>query len=106
MFDFIKQLFGKKDRELTFVIFDDREPEPSSSYRFRPAKLLYFCSGVLLVTVLLVFLLFQFTPLSGLLFSNKYKKLQTQAVEISKRVESLQDTMAASNIQRTQTRTL
>src|SRR5699024_7038193 len=102
MLDFIKQLFGKKDRELTFVIFDDREPEPSSSYRFRPSKLLYLCYGMLLVVLLLAFLLFQFTPLSRLLFSNEYEELRTQAIEISKRVESLQDSLEASNLQLTQ----
>ena len=54
MLDFLKQLFKKQDRELTFVIFDEREPEPSSSYRFRPAELFYFFGGSFVIILLLV----------------------------------------------------
>lgn len=99
MLEFLKQFFNKQDRELTFVIFDDREPEPSSSYRFRPAKLLYLFYGSLLFVALLMFVLLKFTPVGGLFFSESGQELRAQAIKISKQVRALQDSLHARNAQ-------
>ena len=99
MLDFLKQLFNKQDRGLTFVIFDDREPEPSSSYRFRPAKLLYLFYGSLVFVAVLMFVLLKFTPVGDLFFSKAERELRGQAIEIAERVEALQDSLAARDTQ-------
>lgn len=99
MFDFLKQLFKKQDRGLTFVLFDDQEPEPSNSYRFKPANLLYFFYGSLIAVALLVFVLLKFTPVSGLFFSQTEKNLREQAIAISEQVRMLQDSLQARDAQ-------
>ncbi|SMO43014.1 M23 family metallopeptidase [Fodinibius sediminis] len=99
MFDFLRQLFHKRDRGLTFVIFDDREPEPSNSYRFKPANLLYLLYGSLAAVAILVFVLLKFTPVSGLFFSHTEKDLREQAIAISEQVRALQDSLHARDLQ-------
>lgn len=99
MLDFLKQLFIKKDRDLTFVLFDDREPDPSTSYRFKPVKIFYLIGGMLLTVAVGVFLLLKFTPIAGLFFSQAEKELRTQAIEIAQQVQMLQDTLEVRNEQ-------
>ena len=99
MLDFLKQLFNKKDRGLTFVIFDDQEPEPSSSYRFRPAKLLYLFYGSLVFVAVLMFVLLKFTWVGDLFFSKAERELRSKAIKIAHRVEDLQDSLAARDAQ-------
>lgn len=99
MFDFLKQLFQKRDRGLKFVIFDDQEPESSNSYHFKPANLLYLFWGSLSVTAVLVFILLKFTPVSGLFFSQTEKALRQQAIAISQQVRMLQDSLNARDAQ-------
>lgn len=99
MFDFLKQLFNKQNRGLTFVIFDDQEPEPSNSYRFKPANLLYLFYGSLAAVALLVFVLLKFTPVSGLFFSQAERDLREQAISISEQVQVLRDSLQARDDQ-------
>lgn len=99
MFDFLKQLLTKRNRGLTFVIFDDQEPEPSNSYRFKPAHLLYLFYGSLFVVAVLVFVLLSFTPISKLFFSQAEQNLREQAIAISKQVQHLQDSLQTRNDQ-------
>lgn len=99
MLDFLKQLFNKKDRDITFVLFDDREPDPSTSYRFKPVKVFYLIAGMLITVALGVFLLLKFTPIDGLFFSQSEKELRTQAIEIAQKVQMLQDSLEVRNEQ-------
>lgn len=99
MIEFLKQLFRKKERGLTFVIFDDQEPEPSSSYRFKPASLLYLFYGSLAGVAIIVFVLLKFTPVGGLVFSHTEQELREQAINIAKEVQALQDSLRARNAQ-------
>lgn len=99
MLDFLKQLFNKKDRDITFVLFDDREPDPSTSYRFKPVKVFYLIAGMLITVALGVFLLLKFTPIAGLFFSQSEKELRTQAIEIAQKVQMLQDSLEVRNEQ-------
>lgn len=102
MFNFLKQLFSKQDRELTFVIFDEKEPEPSSNHRFKPANLWYLFYGSLVVVAVLMFFLLKFSPIGEFYSSHAERELQAQAVEISKRVQALQDSLHARDDQLSQ----
>lgn len=99
MFDFIKQLFKKKDRELTFVIFDEKEPDPSSNHRFKPVYLWYLFYGSLVAVAVLMFFLLKFSPIGEFYSSHAERELQAQAIEISKRVQALQDSLHARDAQ-------
>ena len=100
MQDFLKQIFNSKDRDLTFVVFDDEEgPASSNTYKFRPKKLwrLYFSSLFLMVVIAL--LLFMFTPLGNLIYNQEDEKLRESVIEISQKVEALKDSLNARDMQ-------
>lgn len=98
MLDFLKRLFNSQNQDLTFVIFDD-DPESSTSYHFKPSKLwnLFYVSllSVMVITLLLV----MFTPISGLLYNRHDAQLREQVIQISQKVQSLQDSLDARDRQ-------
>jgi murein DD-endopeptidase MepM/ murein hydrolase activator NlpD len=99
MFKFLKQLFSKQDRELTFVIFDEKEPDPSSNHQFQPSHLWYLFYGSLVTVAVLVFVLLKFSPVGALFSSHAEQELQAQAIQISKQVQALQDSLHARDAQ-------
>lgn len=99
MYDFIKRLFVNRDRDITFVLLDENEPEPSISYRFKPSRLwrLFYISVFVAVAVAL--LLVMFTPLGGLLYNRQDAQLRQRAIKISRKVQALEDSLRARDSQ-------
>lgn len=99
MVEFLKKIFSSKDRELTFVLFDDDEPGSSSSYTFKPKELFRWFYGTILAAVVIALLFVMFTPLGSLLYNSEDEELRNSLIEISKRVETLQDSLQARDTQ-------
>jgi len=99
MFEFLKRLFNNQDQDLTFVLFDENEPESSTSYHFRPARLWRLFYGTLISVVIIMLLLVMFTPLSSVLYSTEDAELRDQVIQVSKKVQALQDTLQARDNQ-------
>lgn len=93
MFHFLKRLFNHQYRKLTFVLFDDDEPESSTSYHFKPAKLWMLFYGSLVAVIVLTLLAMMFTPLGGLLYNLEDARLRNNVIKISKKVQALQDSL-------------
>lgn len=101
MFDFLKRLFTSQDQELTFVIFDD-DPESSTSYHFKPSKLWNLFYGTLVVVTVLILLLVMFTPIGGLMYNSEDAQLRQRVIEVSQKVQALQDSLNARDSQLTE----
>lgn len=99
MFDFLKELFYNKENELTVVLLDDEHPEKANSYEVRPARLWGMLYGVLGVTVAVVLLLMMFTPLGALFYNQQDDRLRQQVIDVSQRVQALQDSLRARDMQ-------
>lgn len=99
MYEFLKRLFNNQDRDLTFVLFDDDEPESSTSYHFKPSQLWRLFYGAIFAAILITLLLVMFTPLSTLLYNTEDAELRNRAIEISQKVEALQDSLQARDSQ-------
>ncbi len=99
MLEFLKRLFNNQDRDLTFVLFDEDEPESSTSYHFRPVQLWRLFYGSLAAVIIITLLLVMFTPLSTLLYNKEDAQLREQVIDISKKVQALQDTLQARDNQ-------
>lgn len=100
MLDFIKQLFNSKDRELTFVLFDDDEgPASSTTFKFQPKKLWHLFYASLVVMLVVALLLFMFTPLGNLIYNQDDRELRESVIEISERVQALKDSLNARDMQ-------
>lgn len=99
MLEFLKRLFNNQERNLTFVLFDDDEPESSTSYNFKPLRLWRLLYGVLIGVVIVTLLLVMFTPLSSLLYNKEDAQLRERVIEISQKVKALQDSLDARDNQ-------
>lgn len=98
MLDFLKRIFRNRYTDLTFVLFDDEEPESSTSYRFKPVNLWYFGYAIIAGTAVLTFLLVMFTPLNNLVYNSEDAKLRQQVIAITQKVEALQDSLHARDV--------
>lgn len=99
MFDFLKRLFNNQNKDLTFVLFDDDEPESSSSYHFRPSRLWRYFYGSLVSVMVLTLLLVMFTPLGALMYNRADEQLRERVIAVSEKVRALQDSLQARDMQ-------
>ncbi len=100
MLDFLKQIFRAKDRDLTFVLFDDDEgPASSKTFKFRPEKLWHLFYGSLAVMLMIALLIFMFTPVGNLIYNQEDHQLRQSVIEISERVQALKDSLNARDMQ-------
>lgn len=99
MLDFLKKIFKNKDRDITFVLFDDEMPESSTSYHFKPSGLWKLFYSALAAVVLVTLLLVMFTPISTFLYNTEDAQLRQRVIEVSKKVQSLQDSLRARDSQ-------
>lgn len=99
MFDFLKQIFNNPEDELTVVLLDDEHPEGADSYQVRPKRLWGFVYGGAAALVAVTLLLLMFTPLGALLYNQEDAELRRQVIEVSKRVQALQDSLQARDMQ-------
>ncbi len=98
MLDFLKRIFDNKHRDLTFILFDDDEPESSTSYHFKPVKLWYVIYGIIGATFLITFFLVTLTPLGTLIYNSEDSELRERVVEVSQQVAALQDSLHARDV--------
>lgn len=99
MLDFIKRLFNNQDKDLTFVLFDDEEPESSTSYHFRPSQLWKLFYGSLVAVAAITLLLVMFTPLGALMYNRADAQLRERVIDVSQKVRALQDSLEARDTQ-------
>lgn len=99
MIEFLKKLFASKDRELTFMLFDDKEPESSTTFQFKPEKLLFLLYGSIAATVVIVLLVVMFTPLGAYVYNQDDEELRQSVIEIQQKVAALKDSLNARDVQ-------
>ncbi|MDZ7714714.1 MAG: M23 family metallopeptidase [Balneolaceae bacterium] len=99
MIEFLKKIFASKERELTFMLFDDNEPESSTTFQFKPEKLLYLLYGSIAATVIVVLLIVMFTPLGTLVYNQEDEELRQSVIEIQQKVAALKDSLNARDVQ-------
>lgn len=99
MFEFLKRLFYNQDQELTFVLFDEEKPESETSYQFKPSRLWKLFYATVICAVVTTLLLVMFTPLSSLLYSSRDAQMHEEVIDISQKVQALQDSLDARDDQ-------
>lgn len=100
MLEFLKQIFNSKDRELTFVLFDDDEgPASSKTFKFRPEQLWHLFYASLGIMLVIALLLFMFTPIGNVIYNQEDHELRQAVIEVSERVQALKDSLNARDMQ-------
>lgn len=93
MYSLIKKLFQRRKEELTFLLFDDRDPHRQESYTLRPVKIFSTIVLVYLLLLIVVLAVLFATPLGSLVFSKEDRAIRASVIEVSEKVRDLQDSL-------------
>jgi murein DD-endopeptidase MepM/ murein hydrolase activator NlpD len=99
MWDFIKKIFSERDGDVTVVVLDEHNPDGSSSFKLRSIDIIKLGLLVVIISVIITIVMFFATPLGSLYQHQQDLSLRNNVLEISERVSSLQDSLAARDMQ-------
>lgn len=99
MIPLIKKLIKRRKEEITVLLFDDDNPHQQESYTLHPGKLFLLLGGINFAILLIVLLFFFVTPFGTMLFNKEDRAVRSSVVEISERVNALQDSLEARDDQ-------
>ncbi len=99
MWEFLKKIFSKKDREVTVVMLDDTDPETSSSFNIRASEMIKVTLIIAGISVFLTSFIFFVTPLGSLYQHHQDESLRQEVIDISEKVIALRDSLNAQDQQ-------
>jgi murein DD-endopeptidase MepM/ murein hydrolase activator NlpD len=99
MWDFIRKIFSERDGDVTVVVLDEQDPDGSSSFKLRFIDIIKMVILVMVISVVITIGMFFATPLGSLYQHQQDSSLRNSVLEISDRVSSLQDSLAARDMQ-------
>jgi len=104
MWDFIKKIFSEREGDVTVVVLDDQDPDGSSSFKLAAQDIVKITVFVVFVSILFTTIIFFATPLGSLYQNQQDESLRSEAIMISQRLVSLQDSLEARDRQLTDLR--
>ncbi len=104
MWDFIKKIFSERDGDVTVVVIDEQDPDGSSSFKLRALDIIKMALLVVVISVTITIVMFFATPLGSLYQHQQDESLRRNVLEITDRVNALQDSLIARDIQLTDLR--
>ncbi len=99
MWDFIRKIFSERKGEVTVVVLDDQDPDGSSSFNLSAQDILKITLFVVIISVLITTIIFFATPLGSLYQRQQDESLKNEAIAITERMMSLQDSLEARDRQ-------
>lgn len=99
MWDFIRKIFSEREGDVTVVVLDDQNPDGSSSFKLSAQDIIKITLFVVIVSVLFTTVIFFATPLGSMYQHHQDESLRNEAIAISERMLSLQDSLEARDRQ-------
>jgi len=93
MLDFLKTLFRRKDETITLLLFEEEASDASQTFQLQPQKLIGLLTILTLAVILVVSLLYMFTPLGSLLYNEKDNEIHESVVKLGTKVKALKDSL-------------
>ena len=93
MWDFLKGVIFNKNEDVTFIVLDDSNPDVTESYKLNPKHLIYLTVSFFTVLIIITSSILYITPLGNSFFYRENTELREKAVEISRQVQNLQDSL-------------
>lgn len=101
MWEFVKKIFSEREGDVTVVVLDDQNPDGSSSFKLAAKDIVKITLFVVILSVLITTVIFFATPLGSLYQTQQDASLRNEAISISQRLMSLQDSLEARDRQLT-----
>jgi len=99
MWEFIRKIFSEREGDVTVVVLDDQNPDGSSSFKLSAQDIIKITLFVVIVSVLFTTIIFFATPLGSMYQHQQDESLRNEAIAISERMLSLQDSLEARDRQ-------
>ncbi|HKL15428.1 MAG TPA: M23 family metallopeptidase [Balneolaceae bacterium] len=99
MWDFLKKIFSEREGDVTVVVLDDQNPDGSSSFNLAAQDIVKLTLFVIILSVLITTIIFFATPLGSLYQQQQDQSLRNEAIAISERLMTLQDSLQARDRQ-------
>ncbi|MFO7847263.1 MAG: M23 family metallopeptidase [Balneolaceae bacterium] len=99
MWDFIKKIFSEREGDVTVVVLDDQDPDGSSSFKLAAKDIVKITLFVVILSVIITTVIFFATPLGSLYQHQQDASLRDEALAISERLVTLQDSLEARDRQ-------
>lgn len=93
MFDFLKKILESRRQKVTFILWDEGSPDEPKSYSFIPKNLVRLFSAIVILIVVILVVLFRFTPIGSLIITNNNPDLRNELYGIGERIVALQDSL-------------
>lgn len=106
MWEFLKKIFTGQSQEYTITAFSDEESESSENFHIKKSDTILLFTIFVLVSMLFSTLLFYVTPLGNIFESRFDTTFRKEVLEITQRVEALQDSLVARDVQLNDLKTL
>jgi murein DD-endopeptidase MepM/ murein hydrolase activator NlpD len=104
MLSFLKRLYQLRGQKVTFVIWDEQNPDTPESYQLTPRRIFYLNVTVVLLLVVSVNLVLMFTPAGKYLAAPHESIFRNELIGITNRIIELQDSLTIRDRQLTQIR--
>ncbi|WP_340104829.1 M23 family metallopeptidase [Rhodohalobacter sp. 8-1] len=101
MWEFIKKIFSEREGDVTVVVLDDQNPDGSSSFKLAAQDVIKVTLFVVILSVLITTIIFFATPLGSLYQQQQDASIRNEAIAISQRLNTLQDSLEARDRQLT-----
>ena len=99
MWEFLKNILTDQNQDQTVTVSKDEEPESTRTFHIKKSDTILLLAIFFLVSMLFSTMLFFATPL-GNIFEKKFDTtFRNEVLEITQRVEALQDSLIARDIQ-------
>ncbi len=99
MWNFLRKIFSEKEGEVTVVVLDETDPNSSSTFKLKSFDVIKIGIVVAVLSIGFTIGLFFVTPLSSIYQKQIDERFREQVISINQRVEALQDSLLAREVQ-------
>jgi murein DD-endopeptidase MepM/ murein hydrolase activator NlpD len=104
MFSFLKRLYELRGQKVTFVIWDEQNPDSPESYQLVPRRVFFLNVFVVCIIVISVNLVLMYTPAGNYLAAPHESIFRNELLGITTRIIELQDSLTVRDRQLAQMR--
>ncbi|MFU8812256.1 MAG: M23 family metallopeptidase [Balneolaceae bacterium] len=99
MWDFLKKLFSEREGDVTVIVLDEQDPDGSNTFRLAASDVVKLGVVIVIISVVFTTVLFFATPIGSLYQQRQDQQLRTDIISITERVQALQDSLHARDVQ-------
>lgn len=99
MWDFLKRILTDRNGEVTLLTLEDNDPGSAETFVIKKSSVIWTILLVLFFSLAVVSLFYFLTPLSTIHQQQMDSSFRSEVIEISERVEALQDSLLARDVQ-------